>query len=80
MYLAATGQFLQAVEEYFIPYIARKAKKVTHISEVCSTAYDRPEERDFLDRVRRDVELPEYEIYEDYAEMVVQVVGFCAHD
>jgi len=77
MYFAATGQALQAIEEYFVPYIARKAKKVTHISEICSTEFDRTEEQDFLERVRRDVELPEYEIYEDYAEMVVQVPLRC---
>jgi anoctamin-10 len=82
IYFAVTGQIVQAIEEYFVPYITRKffsgAKRITHTGEDCISAFDRPEEKEFLEKVREEIELPEYEIYEDYDEMVVQVCAlFC---
>ena len=72
IYFAVTGQILQMVEEYFVPWITRKlTKRITDTGE--DSAFDKDEEKEYLEAVRQDLELPEYEIYEDYAEMVVQV-------
>lgn len=64
------------VEEYFFPWITRKffseAKRITHVDDDISS-FDTEKEKEYLAKVRREIELPEYEIYEDYAEMVVQV-------
>ncbi|EMD39002.1 hypothetical protein CERSUDRAFT_81791 [Gelatoporia subvermispora B] len=38
---------------------------------------DEKEEREFLERVRREVALPEYDLFEDYSEMVTQL-GYVA--
>ena len=77
VYFAVTGQILQAVEEYFVPYIKRKffseAKRITHIGDDDVPVYETEEEKVFLEKVLREIELPEYEIFEDYDEMVVQV-------
>jgi len=78
IYFAVTGQALQAVEEYFLPWLMRtlfaEAKKISHFREDHSTDHDREQEKEFLRKVRHQIELPEYEVYEDYAEMVVQVI------
>ena len=77
IYFAVAGQIFQAIEEYFGPYIKRKffseARRITHTSDETITAFDSEEERPFLEKVRKDLELPEYEIYEDYEEMIIQV-------
>lgn len=63
--------------ENFLPYVTRKvfseARKITSKDEEDVAAYDREEEKVYLERVREESELPEYDIYSDYAEMVVQV-------
>jgi hypothetical protein len=63
--------------ENFMPYITRKvfsqARKMTHTDDDDIGANDRSEEKQYLERVREEAELPEYDIYADYAEMVVQV-------
>jgi len=78
IYFAVTGQALQAVEEYFLPWLMRTlfagAKKIRHFREDHSMDHDREQEKEFLRKVRHQIELPEYEVYEDYAEMVVQVI------
>lgn len=77
IYFTVTGQLLQMVEEYLVPYITRKlfseAKRITHIGDDTTSSFDPKEEKVFLNNVRKEIELPEYEVYEDYAEMVVQV-------
>jgi len=77
IYFSVTGQVLQAVEEYFLPWITRKffseAKRITHIGDDNASLFDCEQEKTYLFKVRQEIELPEYEIYEDYAEMVVQV-------
>lgn len=77
IYFAVTGQIVQAIEEYFVPYIARKffseAKRITHIGEDNITVFENEEEKVFLEKIRAEIELPEYEVFEDYDEMVVQV-------
>ena len=63
--------------ENFLPYVTRKvfseARKITNKDEVDVAAFDREEEKQFLERVREESELPEYDLYIDYSEMVVQV-------
>ena len=64
------------VEEYFVPWVTRKffseAKRFAHIDDDIAS-FDAEEEKEYLAKVRQEISLPEYEIYEDYAEMVVQV-------
>src|SRR5208282_4094520 len=61
----------------FVPYITRKffseAKRITHTGDDTISTFDTEEEKVFLEKVRHEIELPEYEIFEDYDEMVVQV-------
>ena len=63
--------------ENFLPYVTRKvftqARKMTHGNDEDVAASDREEEKYYLERVREESELPEYDLYADYAEMVVQV-------
>ena len=77
IYFGVTGQILQAIEEYFVPLFKRKffseAKRITHIADESVSVFDTAEEKAFLQKVRGEIELDEYEIYEDYDEMVVQV-------
>lgn len=77
IYFAVAGQIFQAIEEYFGPYVKRKffseARRITHTSDETIAAFDSEDERPFLENVRKDLELPEYEIYEDYEEMIIQV-------
>jgi len=78
IYFAVTGQLLEAVQEYFVPWLKRtlfaEAKKIRHFRERNSRNDDRHHEKRFLRKVRGQFELPEYEVYEDYAQMVVQVI------
>ena len=82
IYFAVAGQIFQAIEEYFVPYVARKffseARRITHTSDETITAFDSEEERSYLETVRQDLELPEYDIYEDYEEMIIQVLSWIA--
>jgi hypothetical protein len=77
IYFAVTGQALQAIEENIVPWFTRtlfaEAKKISHYREDDSVNHDKEPEREFLRKIRHQLELPEYEVYEDYAEMVVQV-------
>ena len=60
-----------------MPYITRKffseAKRITHTGDDSIATFDTEEEKVFLEKVRSEIELPEYEVFEDYDEMVVQV-------
>lgn len=64
--------------ENFLPYVTRKvfseARKITNKDDEDVSVYDRKEEKSYLERVREESDLPEYDIYTDYAEMVVQVI------
>src|SRR5271170_2868442 len=77
IYFAVTAQIVGFAMENFLPYVTRKvfseARKITNKEEEDVSAYDREEEKSYLERVREEAELPEYDIYTDYAEMVVQV-------
>jgi len=79
IYFAVAGQIFQAIEEYFVPYITRKffseARRITHTSDETISTFDSEEEHPYLERVRQDLELPEYDIYEDYEEMIIQVLS-----
>jgi anoctamin-10 len=72
-----TAQIVGFAMENFMPYVMRKvfsqARKMTHTDDNDIGANDRSEEKPYLERVREEAELPEYDIYADYAEMVVQV-------
>jgi len=63
--------------ENFLPYVTRKvftqARRMTSADDKDLGASDREEEKHYLERVREESELPEYDLYADYAEMVVQV-------
>jgi anoctamin-10 len=77
IYFAVTGQIVGFAMENFLPYVTRKvfseARKITNKDEEDVSKFDREEEKTYLERVREESELPEYDIYTDYAEMVVQV-------
>lgn len=77
IYFAVTAQIVGFAMENFLPYVTRKvfsqARKITNKEEEDVTKFDREEEKTYLERVREESELPEYDIYTDYAEMVVQV-------
>jgi anoctamin-10 len=63
--------------ENFLPYVTRKvfseARRITNKDETDVAVFDKDEEKTYLERVREEADLPEYDIYTDYAEMVVQV-------
>ena len=77
IYFAVTAQIVGFAMENFLPYVTRKvfskARKITNREDEDVSVYDREEEKTYLERVREESELPEYDIYSDYAEMVVQV-------
>jgi anoctamin-10 len=77
IYFAVTAQIVGFAMENFLPYVTRKvftqARKITNKDEEDISSFDKEEEKPYLQRVREEAELPEYQIYTDYAEMVVQV-------
>jgi anoctamin-10 len=77
IYFAVTAQIIGFGVENFLPYVARKmfseARKITNKDEVDISVSDREEEKVYLERVREEAGLPEYNLYADYSEMVVQV-------
>jgi hypothetical protein len=78
IYFAVTAQIVGFAVENFLPYVTRKvfseARKITNKDEEDVSAFDKEQEKSYLERVREESELPEYDIYADYAEMVVQVM------
>jgi len=72
-----TAQIIGFAVENFLPYVTRKvfseARKITNKDDEDVSAFDREDEKAYLERVREESELPEYDIYAEYAEMVVQV-------
>jgi anoctamin-10 len=77
IYFAVTAQIVGFAMENFLPYVTRKvfseARKITNKDDQDVAALDRDEEKAFLERVREEADLPEYDLYTDYVEMVVQV-------
>jgi anoctamin-10 len=78
IYFAVTAQIVGFAMENFVPYLTRRAfsearKMTAKEGQEDVSAFDKEEEKAYLARVRAEAELPEYDIYTDYAEMVVQV-------
>ncbi|KAK7204012.1 calcium-activated chloride channel-domain-containing protein [Myxozyma melibiosi] len=78
IYFTATAQAINFFVETLLPYIQRRlfkeAKKLSNkVTGAQTLVYnDDPAESAFLGRVRAEVEFPEYEVDEDYREMIVQ--------
>jgi anoctamin-10 len=80
IYFTVTAQVVNFVLEVVVPYVKRKATKTVqevqeeYTSKKGASAHikDAPEEAAFLDRVRAESELEEYDVTTDYREMVVQ--------
>lgn len=83
-----TTQAISFATETVVPWLTRRAmvgavkiqqevkEKLTHESNdasVPSYGEDSEDTKKFLNRVRKQAELPEYDVNEDYAEMVLQV-------
>lgn len=87
VYFIITGQLVGFLTEMVVPYalkrIAPKAKKigakVTKKGDDVSpdfkkaTSAEDEEEAKFMDKVYKQVDMAEYNIYTDYVEMVIQV-------
>ncbi|KAJ8104246.1 calcium-activated chloride channel-domain-containing protein [Lipomyces tetrasporus] len=78
IYFTATAQLVNFFVETLLPYIQRRAfkeaKKLQEkVTGACAEAFkDNEVESPFLARVRAEVDFPDYEVGEDYREMVVQ--------
>jgi anoctamin-10 len=74
-----TTQVIGALMEVVLPVVLRyvtKSAARARSSKTDPTAEHRADEeheRAFLERVRREADLPEYSLFEEFAEMVVQV-------
>jgi anoctamin-10 len=77
IYFAVTAQIVGFAVENFLPYFQRKffseARKIANKDEIAVSAFDKDEEKVYLERVRNQAELPEFNLYTEYAEMVLQV-------
>lgn len=87
VYFIITGQLVGFLTEMVVPYVLKritpKAKKIT--AKVTkkqddinpdfkkATAAEDTEEAEFMDKVYKQVDMEEYNIYTDYVEMVIQV-------
>lgn len=73
IFFVGTSQVINFALETVVPYVkqilAARAKKLTQGELVYS---DHPEEQEFLNSVRSQCELPEYDVHEDYRQLVVQ--------
>lgn len=81
IYFAVTASIVNFAMEVVVPYLKRqgflKFKEMraarTHSGLESSTAADdAAEEKEFLDRVRSEAELPAYDVYTDLREMIIQ--------
>ena len=75
-----TTQVIGAFTEVGLPFLLRKFAEYRNANSSASSSpgkvknmmpKDR-QEQDWLERIRSEVELPEYSLFSDYAEMVVQ--------
>jgi anoctamin-10 len=82
-YFTVTAQIVNFGMEVVVPYLKRqgfmkfkemqnKRSEKSGATVVSAAAFDPPEEKDFLARVRNEAELEVYDVYDDYKEMVVQ--------
>ncbi|KAI8146256.1 calcium-activated chloride channel-domain-containing protein [Fennellomyces sp. T-0311] len=77
VYFIVTGQIIGFATEMLLPYamnlVMPKVKKMTHKDESAAAANDDNEiQAKFMKKVYKEVDLPEYNIYTDYVEMVIQ--------
>ncbi|SPQ23652.1 2a900178-a87d-41f3-9abc-d1ff5ebead5a [Thermothielavioides terrestris] len=78
IYFTVTAQIVNFATEVIVPYAKRKLFKTVEkvqsdLSEKTAVhPKDSPEEAEFLERVRDEAELDEYDVTIDYREMVIQ--------
>ncbi|KAK9481053.1 calcium-activated chloride channel-domain-containing protein [Lipomyces japonicus] len=78
VYFTATAQVINFFVETILPYLKRRlfkeAQKKLQSNHVVihDVPADNPDEVKFLNRVRAEAEFPDYDVAEDYREMVVQ--------
>ena len=80
IYFAVTASIINFCTEVVVPYLKRRGfVKMRELQNKKSggkpsqpTIEDAPEEKDFMARVRSEVELPAYDVYTDIREMVIQ--------
>ncbi|KAL2015919.1 hypothetical protein VTK56DRAFT_4533 [Thermocarpiscus australiensis] len=78
IYFTVTAQIVNLATEFIVPHVKRRVfrtveKVQSELSEhAAAREKDPPEEAEFLERVRNEAELDEYDVTIDYREMVVQ--------
>lgn len=74
-----TNQATGAFTEIGLPYIMSLVQAKMSSNKAAKND-DKPEEKEFLDRIRHEASLPPYNVFPDYAEMAVQVLfsAFCS--
>jgi anoctamin-10 len=71
-FYTVTAQFVSFATEVVVPNVKRKVFETVKDVTSGGHAADRKEESEFLERVRHEMELQEYDVTEDYREMVMQ--------
>jgi hypothetical protein len=80
-YFVVTAQLINVATEVLVPYFTQKATiQAEHVKEAMAEKMGRRDsfivhdkkERQLLDSVEQELIRPEYDLYEDYAEMVMQ--------
>ncbi|KAJ1557618.1 hypothetical protein HK096_006241, partial [Nowakowskiella sp. JEL0078] len=73
-YFVATAQVVNAFTETFLPMLTKKATKVIDEKIFKKTEKDASGDPDavYVKRIIEELALPEYDVYEDYAEMTTQ--------
>ncbi|KAK3307115.1 calcium-activated chloride channel-domain-containing protein [Chaetomium strumarium] len=83
IYFTVTAQIVNFLTEVIVPYAKRRVFKTvekvqSEMSEkTTAQVKDSEEEADFLERVRDEAELDEYDVTIDYREMVIQFGYLC---
>lgn len=81
IYFAVTASIINFAMEVVVPYLKRQgllrfkemtAKRNDSGLQPSASAEDHPEEKELLDRVRSEAELPAYDVYTDLREMIIQ--------
>jgi hypothetical protein len=82
-YLTITAQIVSLLTQVVVPYVKRQAfaeaKKLSS-KDTTPAVQDRPEEAEFLKRVRKECELEVYDVSTDYRQMVIQFGKFIQID
>ena len=83
VYFIITGQIIGFLTEMVVPYVLKqvrpKVEQVIKKDKDINTDYKKErstelgEEAKFMEKVYREVDMEEYNIYTDYVEMVIQV-------